>query len=1136
MLPPTSPFGSTPNEPEDDAAKLARLQRHLSELERLARLGSWELDLVADRLTWSAQTYRIFERDPEQFVPAYPAFLAAIHPDDRSQVDRAYRNSLRTGERYDIEHRIITPSGATKWLQESCETEYAPDGTALRSIGTVRDITREKTAELAHQRIHRLYITLSETNQAVVRIDSRQQLFERACQVAVHFGELALAWIGTMDAQARLGCAAASGTANYLEATGWFDDNPLPPWVARTYQTGTACLVTTAELRDAERPWKTAAIACGLGAWAAFPLYERGALVGVFCVASEDSGFFQAAEMRLLNEMAVDISFALDNLAQRRALEASEAKYRLLVENQTDMVVKVDPSGRFEFVSPSYCRTFGLQERDLLGNQFMPLVHQDDQAATQAAMQQLMHPPHRVYLEQRALTVYGWRWLGWSDTAVLDATGQVVAVIGVGRDIHERKLAEAELAENEIRYRQLIENMTDGVAVYKPSEDGEDFVFVEMNRAGERHAGGLQRAEILGRRVREVFPGIEAMGLFGVFKRVWRTGQAEHFPITRYHDDRLDLFAENYVFKLPSGYLVAIYNDVTEQRRVQAENLQLLERYRLAAEIAKLGAWEIQPESHKLLFDHHLSDLLGYASEEIGNELQDWLAQIPPAHRERVAAQLQAALAGAAVDFSLEYPAIRKDGSEGWFAIVGRHIEAPAGDTRQSRVVGLTMDISERKQAEARIHSLAYYDPLTGLANRRLLRERLQLAMDRAGRTGMGGAILMLDLDNFKLLNDTRGHDAGDALLVAVGQRLGQLMRKTDLIARQGGDEFVVLLEAVHADVSREAWLVANKILQTFNASFDLQHTGGVRISCSIGIALFEAQHNRVDEVLKQADLAMYAAKRAGRNTIRLFDPQMQQSVEAQAELETALNLALERSELRLAYQPQVNHRNEVIGVEALLRWSRASGRAVPPGIFIPLAEETGLIVVIGQWVLETACNQLAQWSRQAATRNLSVAVNVSARQFFETDFVARLKTIVDATGIDPAKLKLELTENVVIHNVGLVIERISQLKELGIRFSLDDFGTGYSSLSYVKRLPLDEIKIDTAFVQDVTHDPNDAAIVRAILAMSQALRVKAVAEGVETRAQRDFLAANGCQGYQGYLFGPPMDVSALEDWLQYGH
>jgi diguanylate cyclase (GGDEF)-like protein len=451
--------------------------------------------------------------------------------------------------------------------------------------------------------------------------------------------------------------------------------------------------------------------------------------------------------------------------------------------------------------------------------------------------------------------------------------------------------------------------------------------------------------------------------------------------------------------------------------------------------------------------------------------------------------------------------------------------------------VGTHIDITERKAAEEEIKSMAFYDPLTRLPNRRLLMDRLQQALVSSARRDRNGALLFIDLDNFKVLNDTLGHNVGDLLLQQVALRLVSCVREGDTVARLGGDEFVVMLEDLSEqpiEAAEQTEAIGEKILATLNQPY-LLATHEHRSTPSIGISLFSSHDQSHEELLKQADIAMYQAKKAGRNTLRFFDPKMQDAINARAALEGELRRALEGRQFHLYYQIQVDSSHRPLGAEALLRWIHPERGLVFPSQFITVAEETGLILPIGLWVLETACARLKAWQQDALTRDLVLAVNVSAQQFHKTDFVAQVQAAVQHHAINPMLLKLELTESMLLENIEDTIATMNALNKIGVQFSLDDFGTGYSSLQYLKRLPLDQIKIDQSFVRDIVFDSSDKAIVCAIIAMTQSLNLSVIAEGVETEEQRQLLLDKGCTHYQGYLFGKPVPIEQFEALLKQG-
>jgi diguanylate cyclase (GGDEF)-like protein/PAS domain S-box-containing protein len=447
--------------------------------------------------------------------------------------------------------------------------------------------------------------------------------------------------------------------------------------------------------------------------------------------------------------------------------------------------------------------------------------------------------------------------------------------------------------------------------------------------------------------------------------------------------------------------------------------------------------------------------------------------------------------------------------------------------------VAVGRDITARKAADEQIEHLAFYDPLTQLPNRQLLTKRLETLLSSHHEPKEIGALMFIDLDNFKVLNDTLGHSRGDMMLQQVASRLQSCVRRSDTVARLGGDEFVVMLENLSANPEtalQKTRAVGEKILAALSAPYDL-NGNKYHGTCSIGITQVGILSQGMGDALKQADLAMYQAKASGRNTMCFFDPVMQIAATANAALATDLRQAFYEHQFVLHYQPQVGREGQMVGVEALLRWQRP-GRLVMPDAFISQAEQSGLILPLGKWVLETACAQLANWAQRPETEKLSIAVNVSVRQFCHPEFVEQVMALIRRTGIRASRLKLELTESLLVVDVDVTIAKMGMLKDAGVTLSIDDFGTGYSALSYIKKLPLDQLKICRTFVKDVLTNPNDAAIARTIIGLAQSLGLELMAEGVETQAQRDFLMRHGCDNYQGHLFCKALPIEELDAFI----
>ena len=516
-------------------------------------------------------------------------------------------------------------------------------------------------------------------------------------------------------------------------------------------------------------------------------------------------------------------------------------------------------------------------------------------------------------------------------------------------------------------------------------------------------------------------------------------------------------------------------------------------------------------------------DLMGYSRDEVVGrtsvELNIWASLDD---RQRLVQILRQE--GACRNLEAQF--LKKNGETLWGLMSASLLELEG----EPCILCITKDISDTKLAEDRIRHLAFHDALTELPNRRLVLERLRQSVNAGKRSGRQRALLFVDLDNFKTLNDTLGYHAGDYLLKEVARRLTDCIGPIDTAARVGGDEFVVILEdlsQIPEEAASDAKAAAQKILASIDQPFVLPDRE-CHCSSSIGITIFRDADSETSQILQQADIAMHQAKAAGRDAIRFFAPELQAAVNARAALEDEVRQGIRNHQFVLWYQPQIDH-GRVIGAEALLRWNHPNRGILPPSEFIALAEETGLIVPLGKQVLEAACSQLAAWAAHPRASALSIAVNVSARQFRQTDFVDQALAALASSGADPRLLKLEITESMLVDNFEQTAAIMTALKARGVQFSLDDFGTGYSSLSYLKRLPLDQLKIDRSFVRDMLTDPVNSAITRAIVSLSRAMDLSLLAEGVETEEQRACLDLLGCHAYQGYLFSPPVPLEKFQ-------
>ncbi|WP_332813351.1 bifunctional diguanylate cyclase/phosphodiesterase [Ramlibacter sp.] len=706
-------------------------------------------------------------------------------------------------------------------------------------------------------------------------------------------------------------------------------------------------------------------------------------------------------------------------------------------------------------------------------------------------------------------------WVRSLGEALRDEQGHIVAVQGAVQEIAPRGLRPGTLLRM-------------GAAL----GSGEAFVTVDgngqysyLNEQAERLLGAGS-PQLLGRRFWNSFQKTVRLRLEEQFRSACSRGVRLEFEEL---DAHLASWLEVRAFPFAGGMALHL-RDVTSRRKAQ-QQLRLLEgsiaRLNDIVIITEAGPFS-EPGPRIVFVNDAFERRTGYTRDEvIGRSPR--LLQGPNTQRaalDRIRAAMEE-WRPARVDL-VNY---KKNGEPFWVDLD----VSPVWDKERKLThwVAVGRDVTERKLAEEKIQHLAFYDPLTRLPNRQLLMDRLHAALNDPARP-REGALMFIDLDNFKVLNDTLGHQKGDMLLQLVAERLRSCVAKGDTVARLGGDEFVILLEN-RGDKPLEpatgARAVADRILAALGEPYVLP--GYLHHStCSVGVTLFSRSDRTVSELLKQADLAMYQAKGSGRNTVCFFDPEMQAVVSANAALAADMRQAWREKQFQVEYQPQVDVAGRMIGVEALLRWQHPQRGVVSPEQFIPAAEETSLIIPIGRWVLDQACAQIAAWEHRPDRAHLSIAVNVSVRQFRHPEFVDEVMQAIEQSGIQPHKLKLELTESLLADGIDVTIAKMGSLKEMGVALSLDDFGIGYSSLSYLKRLPLDQLKIDREFVKDILTDANDAAIARTVIGLAHSLDLDVIAEGVETPEQRDFLARQGCLSYQGYLYSPPLPVAELEAFM----
>ena len=792
-----------------------------------------------------------------------------------------------------------------------------------------------------------------------------------------------------------------------------------------------------------------------------------------------------------------------------------------------DYVLKPDGSSQFLYVGPKCREILELSEDDLLADagMFWELVLAEDMERLKFEDRVANRKGTSFSAEVRIRTRSGClKWIQLSSRPNLALLGDIVAWSGFMLDITERKQAEYALRASE----ELLREMSRVAKVGGWSLDLRTNKLTWTEETCRIHQVDLHFQPKLEDAINFYAPDARAI-LKEAIERSLTQGESFdlELPFITAKGNHLWVRSIGNADRV-DGQIVRLYGifqDNTEHKKAEEALKNSEERLRQITDVAPILLAEVDKELCYRFVNSRYSELFGLSPEAFyGQHVRKIIGEQAFAQARPYMLQ---ALAGQPVEFEIEL----QETPWGRKVMAVRYAPMRDGAGQVTGFVAAVTNITERKQAEEEIKQLAFYDPLTQLPNRRLLLDRLQQALATSVRSRLHGALMFIDLDNFKILNDTLGHDKGDQLLQEVASRIIACVRECDTVARLGGDEFVVMLTGLDGDpeaATAHTQKVGGKILDRLNQVYCLASHERY-CSASIGITLFFGQNTTPDELLKQADIALYQAKNAGRNTLCFFDFQMQLSINTQVALINDLRHALAKNQFKLFCQTEVGHDQKMIGVEVLLRWDHPKQGLISPHEFIPLAEETGLIQPIGQWVLESACALLKSWERNTDWLHSYLAVNISIHQFRQPNFVNRVLEIVRDTGIDPSKLMLELTETVVLADLSDAATKMNTLKEVGIRFSLDDFGTGYSSLAYLTRLPFDQLKIDQSFVQNLAPYSNDLALCEAIVVMAHKLGIKVIAEGIETQDQYDILKQIGCYYGQGYLFSKPLPVDEFE-------
>lgn len=824
----------------------------------------------------------------------------------------------------------------------------------------------------------------------------------------------------------------------------------------------------------------------------------------------------------------------------------SSQHLKRIIDNLFAYVALLDPEGVVLEVNNAPLERAGLRYEDAIGRNFSDApwwsydadVQQQLISAIQAA-QRGQSSRYDVVVKMGGDLVP----IDFQISAVRDASGTIVGLLPTGVDITARKRIEDELCAREAISHQLSVQAQSSAAhlrsIFDASPDAllisDDRGLIVMANQQVETLLGYTSDELLGQSVDVLVPlrfrnaHSTQRHQFMQSSSVWRAGQGLEAWALRKDGGECEVEISLSKVQTDHGsFIASALHDITQRRLSERES-----RIAAVAFNAQESTMITDAKGVILKVNPAFTETTGYALDEILGQTPSILKS--GRHDKTFYAAMWNSI-NQTGGWTGEVWDRRKNGE-----IYPKLLNIAAVKDSNGAVtnyIGTHFDITLRKQAEERINTLAFFDQLTGLPNRTLLVDRLNQAMSGSARSRAFGALLFIDLDNFKTINDTLGHDVGDLLLKLVAARLTSCVRSCDTVARLGGDEFVLMLVGLSFSASGAASqvdVVGDKVLRSLNEPYRLRDSLW-HSTPSIGVTLFRGQETNIDDLLRQADIAMYKSKAAGRNAIHFFDPEMETAMIKRADLESDLRTALHQDQFVLYYQPQIRNGTELIGAEALVRWRHPSRGMVSPVDFIPLAEETGLILPLGQWVLEAACQQLALWASHPQLADLNVAVNVSAHQIRDSNFVGQVLDVLGRTGANPHSLKLELTESLMVENVQDIIGKMSALKALGVRFALDDFGTGYSSLSYLKQLPLNTLKIDRSFVLDVLVDPNDAAIARTIVTLAQSLDLSVIAEGVETREQMEFLADIGCRIYQGYFFSKPLPIDDFEAFAQAGY
>ena len=1058
------------------------------------------------------------------------------HPDDRGSHHNfmldllAGKISVFSGSR-----RYVRKDEGVIWLNRTVALSR-PAGGEPYLIQVIEDITERKRDELNLKRVLRARRVMAEVNHTLVHAAAESALLQETCRILVETGGYCQAWVGLAedDAEKSIRIGGEAGCERqYLEAYkgSWADDDTDHGVMGHVIATGAAytsqnILADGRFLRRRER-----AIKRGYQSAITLPLKIEGRCIGGLSIYAFEPDAFDADEITLLDELAEDLAYGIKSFRARRAHARAEAmaqeneeRFRETFNQAAVGIVHTAPlpDRHYLLVNQKFCDMVGYTIEELKRMNGLQLSHPDDLDSDRGLEQRLIKGEITTYASPKRYIRKdgGIIWVNRTVSLVRDNTGKPKYFIRVIEDITGRKEAEE-------RYRTIFDNAAVGIT--RVDLNG---VLTDANQKFFDMLG-YASGELIGMPIKNIThpddygQGAQFRGqlAYGAIKAV--AGEKRFM-----RKDGSVMWARRTMSVVCNDagkpdYLVSVVEDISDRKRAELALRESEEKFRQMADNIPEVFWMADVGMRKLLYLSPVYEkVTGKPAAEAMKRLSSFLEIVHPDDKRRVRVARRAMPRGG--DYNIEYRILCADGSLRWI-----HEQAyPVRDSEGGiyRIAGVASDITHRKAAEEKLVYLAHYDGLTGLPNRVLFRDRLEQTLAQARRRNWLVGVMMLDLDRFKVANDSLGHSVGDSLLKQVAGRLTGCVRVGDTVGRFGGDEFGVILSDLRN--AEDARLVAQKALDAFAEPFQLERDE-VYITASIGISMYPADSDDLEVLIKSADTALHRAKDSGRNNFQFFTAEMNAKVLHRLSMENSLRRALERHEFLLHYQPKASlNGGNTTGLEALLRWQHPELGLVLPGEFVPLLEETGLIIPVGEWIFSAVCAQLKAWAA-AGVQCVPIAINLSSRQFLTRGFGSYIRRLLDEYEADPRLIELEITESSLMANTEDVVHTLEYLESIGVRISVDDFGTGYSSLSYLKRFPLDALKIDRSFVRDITSNAEDATIVRAIISMAGSLGLKTVAEGVETEAQMNFLATNGCDEIQGYYLARPLTVEDCGAWLQ---